>query len=574
MKLKSRYSIFSRTALILFFWTIIPVYNPTDAQDKTDKGRVFYQLNYRPGDWITYTMTRYVQCMAFGNHQIFIGTTGGIIRYHYHKKTYDYPLTVSNGLLDNDVRVTAYDQRTGYLYAATRLGFHFWDPYSELMNSVRYSELGFGFEETVLSVGFDINSKVWIQTGKSFYSTFGSLQSLLKDDPEGQNITWHGHLFLLQNPLPNLFVSSSEGSQYDPAGKVFTDRDFNRFPVTCHGYDASGLLWVGTQGAGVWQAETASNLMKPLQYGLYMRNATAMAFDDEFMWIGGSYAKTISSQELTGVTEWNQAKNIFFHHSSTFRKFARFDEMYSILTDSLHIWIGTENGLIQKSKNSDNWTTYGTSSGLFHPAVYSLTRQKNKLFIGTKQGLNYAVQAKNGYEIFKADIPELFNLTIYKMISQQSVLWLATNNGIYAIDEEKEKWYHFNAFGYKVGATTFTREDVKGIAENDSDLFFISGQNVAQFHKTSGEWLSLPVNSEFLNSGVNDAKADRENLWIATCSGVLRLHLKKQKWFYYSEKDGLGNDYVYSILLDGDYIWFGCMEGISQFFWNAPHLKE
>jgi ligand-binding sensor domain-containing protein len=508
---------------------------------------------------------------------VFIGSTGGIIRYHYVQKKYDYPLTVSNGLIDNDVRAVALDNRSGYLYAATKLGLHMWDPYSQMMTSARYGELGFSMDEIILSIGFDFSSKIWFQTNKSYYSSIGSIRSLTHDDPVNQDIAWQGQLYQQQNQLPNLFISNADGFQYDPVQKTFVDKDFNRYPISCYAYDATGLLWVGTRGFGIWSAETISNFMKPLTYGLYMKNVTAMTFDQESMWLGGSHSKInsqFSTQETSGITEWNQLDDKFYHHESTYRKGIQFNDVNCILTDSSFVWIGTGKGLIQKSKKSDYWTTYGAYSGLYHPTVYSLTRHQKKLFIGTKQGLNYAVEGKNNYDIYKVEIPELFNLTFYKMLSEQSVLWLGTNNGIYAIDESNQKWLHYNAYGFKVGATTYTRDEIRGIAENDSNIFFISNSNVVRYHKTNREWLSITVNTDFLNAGVNDAQADQNNLWIATNSGVLRLHLKKQKWFFYSKQDGLCDDYVYAVLLDGDYVWFGTHDGLTQFFWNAPHLKE
>ncbi len=245
-------------------------------QDKTEKGKVFYQLHYRPGDWITYTNTRYINCLTTGHHQVFAGTSGGVVRYHYIRKKFDYPLTISNGLLDNDAGVVGYDSRTGYLWIATKLGLHYWDPYSEMMTSARYSEIGLPIDENILSIGFETGGNVWIHTGKSFYSTAGNLRNFMKSDPADQTIIWNGVLFLQKNKLPNLFTAGGQPHHYDAAGKAFVDNDFYRYPVTCFTFDAGGLLWTGTAGAGLWYAETLSNLMKPLTYGLFMSNVSAM----------------------------------------------------------------------------------------------------------------------------------------------------------------------------------------------------------------------------------------------------------------------------------------------------------
>lgn len=546
------------------------------AQDQTDRGKIFYQMVYRPGDWITYGNMRFVYCLSIGHHQVFAGTSGGVIRYHPIKKQYDYPLTTSNGLLDNDCRVVGFDSRSGYLWIATQKGLHFWDPYSQRMTAANYSEIGLSIDEIVISIGFGNDGQIWIQTAKGFYVSYGNLRLFSKNDPSTHRIQWNGRLHLQQQKLPNLFAASTDGYYYDAGERAFVDRDFNRFPISYFCHDASGLLWIGTMGAGMWYAETFSNLMRPLTYGLFTSSVTAMIFDEESLISVGSLitsAGLYDPQRLSGLTVWNQTQDRFEHVLSSYRNQTRFDESTCLYADSLYLWVGTEQGLFQKDKRSNSWTSFGTANGLSHTAVLSVLPVQDKVFIGTRQGLNYGLKGKKNYEFYKVEIPELFNLTIYRMLNENPILWLGTNNGIYAIDQSRKSWYHFSAYGFPIGATTLLKEEIRGIAENDSLLFFASSVNVVSLNKTSRQWQSIPVQVSFLAQGINDAKADNDNLWIATNSGVLRYWLPRRKWYYYSTRDGLADDVCYSILIDGDYVWFGTRFGLTQFYWNAPHLR-
>ena len=63
-------------------------------------------------------------------------------------------------------------------------------------------------------------------------------------------------------------------------------------------------------------------------------------------------------------------------------------------------------------------------------------------------------------------------------------------------------------------------------------------------------------------------------LWAATGNGVLRLDKKRQLWTQYTTEDGLLDDFVQDLALDGDYIWFGTPQGVTRFFWNNPRLRD
>ena len=46
------------------------------AQELPDR-----EIHYRPGDWISYPVTRFITSIALGHQYTYFGTTGGITRY-------------------------------------------------------------------------------------------------------------------------------------------------------------------------------------------------------------------------------------------------------------------------------------------------------------------------------------------------------------------------------------------------------------------------------------------------------------------------------------------------------------
>ena len=96
----------------LLFVLITPVL-PAMAQDDSAARRHGSNPHYRPGDWLSYGVTRYVTSVATGTQEVYFGTTGGITRYDLFHDRWNAPITVSDGLAANQITVVAFDAGAG-----------------------------------------------------------------------------------------------------------------------------------------------------------------------------------------------------------------------------------------------------------------------------------------------------------------------------------------------------------------------------------------------------------------------------------------------------------------------------
>jgi len=94
---------------------------------------------------------------------------------------------------------------------------------------------------------------------------------------------------------------------------------------------------------------------------------------------------------------------------------------------------------------------------------------------------------------------------------------------------------------------------------------FLQHPAVAQVH---------PVKDHPLNAAVNRILASRQAVWVATNAGVFKYDRAMQRWVQFTVEDGLADDRVYSIQLDGDYIYFGTARGLTKFYWNSPFRND
>ena len=63
-------------------------------------------------------------------------------------------------------------------------------------------------------------------------------------------------------------------------------------------------------------------------------------------------------------------------------------------------------------------------------------------------------------------------------------------------------------------------------------------------------------------------------VWAGTDHGVLKYIKEEDRWKLFTTEDGLLDNEVRWILLDGDYVWFGTGRGLTQFYWNAPYRTD
>ena len=121
--------------------------------------------NYEQGDWITYSVTRFVRHISLGDLYVYFATTGGITRYNFFSNQWDYPFTISNGLADNDIHLVGKDLNTGFLWCTTPFGISYMEPASMWWFNTFYDEMpGFGMDDYVTSIGFGENRRIYIVT--------------------------------------------------------------------------------------------------------------------------------------------------------------------------------------------------------------------------------------------------------------------------------------------------------------------------------------------------------------------------------------------------------------------------
>ena len=300
--------------------------------------------------------------------------------------------------------------------------------------------------------------------------------------------------------------------------------------------DSSGLLWIGTEGGGLYQFDRSSGLLvrhtpDPEDPGsiadeevsaicedgagrLWIASGPAFdRFDREnqrFIHYGVSNAGEVNapgplmgvdalyadkqgflwlgiSRPTVGLLKFDteQEEIVGYMQDPDPPKNPRKVRIRSIFEASDDVfWLGTSNdGLRSFDPKRARWISYKNEPenprSLSSNIVWSVVEDSvGKLWIATSSGLNLFDKTTEKFTRFTQEDGLPSNL-IYSILSEGESLWIATSNGMARLDLQMEK---FRIYGENDGlyAGSFSRS--AGFKGREGEMFFASGRGIVAFH--------------------------------------------------------------------------------------------
>lgn len=463
---------------------------------------------YRPGDWISYTVFRYVTSIATDFDHVYFGTTGGVLRYNRMQKEWEPPFTTSDGLLDNRVRKVVYDREKDEFWFDTRSGVCMYKPIFQ----------------------------TWYIGGEFPYNLVQSHKA--------------------DTLLPVLFMDY--GYNFYPEGYI-TDIDLNRYPVTDYYLDEWDDLWLGTWGLNAGLGSLRDLELNMFKFGLYDSDVKAICLDREAIWTGGKGFYMDSE----GITRFDPEKNLWEYFDADLINGLETNQVNVIDADSKYVWLGTEQGLARYDKKKNRWMTFTTFSGLRDDWVDVLKSDGEVLWIGTKSGLNFYWSKKDTLGYFRNSLVD--NVDIYTIEVDSQWVWVGTEWGVARMNKSTGDWFRFST------PDGILNSPIRYITRNKDVLWFGTDSGILAYDLSTQKRKVFQDKVNFPGKGIRKILCDDKNLWVATFQGVWRMELETEVWRLFDQEEGLLDDNVQDMVLDGDYIWFGTPEGLTRFFWNSPY---
>jgi ligand-binding sensor domain-containing protein len=349
------------------------------------------------------------------------------------------------------------------------------------------------------------------------------------------------------------------------------DDHLDRYPITNYlKGDFDDELWVGTWGLNAGKASLRRLELKMLKYGLYDKDVKAILVDGDQVWFGG----TGTSAPSSGITRYDRKKEAWDYFSVGQVPFLTSNQVCAMEADSQRVWFGTEGGLFFMRKKDSTWRSYNTFKGLPNDEVTALESDGKYLWIGTREGL--AVYDYASDSLVTINDPLLKNLYVYSVLADSFYVWVGTEAGVYTLDREQGTWYRFaTPDGLLMGEVrSIARCSDRKPSSAEDEIWFGTDLGVLGYSPVSDERQVYDNRMDFPEVDLVKIACDSRNVWVATRTGVWKLNRATDIWIKYTTEDGLLDDDVQDLVLDGDHIWFGTSQGATRFFWSDPGLRE
>ncbi len=490
--------------------------------------------HYQPDDWVTYAPATEITSIDIGDEYVYFGTRdGGILRYQFYDRLWDYPLTISNGLRSNHIFKIVYDPDSRRLFARTEKGI---DVY----------RTGFGYFEPATRSEMPRQQTPSAEEIKAFHAS--------------RSFRFPEFYRPSNSELPDFFTSRSylfraPDEILDPYNRIFHingDRVADKF----------GNLWLATDGLGVAYSEAGAWNLTLNSHSIPNIAPRDLFLDKDGVWIGGAAL----GREPGGITFWNDSLETWRYYEARYLSDINSDNVFCITGNRHFIFLGTDMGLTRYDKKSKTWNSLLSFNRLRSAQINDLKFIRKRLYIATDRGLYWMFPSSSNIERIADN--KLNNLAVYKIATMDKQLLLSTAYGLYSYNPNTEQ---FSLFETRSALPDF---HFTAVSVRNRHIWLAGNAGVAHFNPKHNNWTSFTQLQYQLDADYYDIAYAGDILWFATSKGLLKYDGKRNFWYRYTTHDGLASNRVFHIDVAGDYLWLSTAAGVTVFRWYSDNRVE
>ena len=183
--------------------------------------------------------------------------------------------------------------------------------------------------------------------------------------------------------------------------------------------------------------------------------------------------------------------------------------------------------------------------------------------MGSDKGMYYLDLEGDSVEYMGGQL--MANAAVLDIEYYKNDLWLGTDVGAVRYDFKTSRFYRYGSTG---GVLLGFMIDIE--ADPSEGLWFAGEHHLVWMDDSFNERERFSIDADLDGFSPNKLAVGERFLWVATDYGMYRYDRLKHYWKHYLEDDGIIDNRVYDLLLDGDYLWIATAGGVTRFYWNNP----
>lgn len=523
-------------------------------------------------------------------NNLWIGTNNGLNKINNSNSSFDKYFSKSSGpgALSNDTIKAIVSDKQGNLWIGTQNGLNKFNySQSDFTKITTNSTKGKCFGNNIINALFiDSYSNLWIATNNGLFK-YNYLKNRFKrfNSPfPSDSIFWS----ITEDHKQNILFGTEKGlgvifHQSETIATVLktSNKQNNDLHYAVHSILVDeNQIWVGTMGDGLKILDEHYNLLnsftnKPNVHSSLSNDYIWSIYKDRTgnVWIGTAWK---------GVNKVTKNPRIFKHYQKLSRNNSLINNnVWSFAQDDYgNIWIGTQEGISIFDSKKEEFSKMTHQAGNSNSMLENNTQVIYKDRSGN-MWIGYVSKGLDKFDFKTGKFVHYNNKPGENSISHNSInaifqdrsgnMWIGVDNGLNRIDSKSGKISVFQ--NRSNDSLSLSNNLVYSINEDSKGLIWIGTYNgLCSYNPENNKFntyrhIENNRNSLTINK-IFSIYIDKEDiLWIGTIGGgVNRFNPKTNTFRHFTEKDGLANNVVYSIIPDNDgNLWISTNFGLSQF---------